>query len=55
MLQAKFTFYLSIWMKKLLVCILESIGAELTELSQDQAAYIGVEVSGPYKAETYRY
>jgi adenosylhomocysteinase len=34
---------------------LESIGAELTELSQDQAAYIGVEVSGPYKAETYRY
>ena len=34
---------------------LDSIGAELTELSQDQAAYIGVEVSGPYKAETYRY
>ena len=34
---------------------LESIGAELTELSQEQAAYIGVEVSGPYKAETYRY
>jgi adenosylhomocysteinase len=34
---------------------LESIGAELTELSQDQAAYIGVEVSGPYKAEAYRY
>ena len=34
---------------------LESIGAELTELSQEQATYIGVEVSGPYKAETYRY
>jgi len=34
---------------------LESIGAEITELSQEQAAYIGVEVSGPYKAETYRY
>ena len=34
---------------------LESIGAELTELSQEQAAYIGVEVSGPYKAEAYRY
>ena len=34
---------------------LDSIGAELTELSQEQAAYIGVEVSGPYKAETYRY
>ncbi len=34
---------------------LESIGAELTELSQEQAAYIGVDVSGPYKAEAYRY
>ena len=34
---------------------LDSIGAELTELSQEQAAYIGVDVSGPYKAETYRY
>ncbi|MEL0255936.1 MAG: adenosylhomocysteinase, partial [Burkholderiaceae bacterium] len=34
---------------------LESIGAKLTELSQEQAAYIGVDVSGPYKAEAYRY
>ncbi len=34
---------------------LDSIGAELTELSGEQAAYIGVEISGPYKSETYRY
>ena len=34
---------------------LESIGAELTELSKEQADYIGVPMSGPYKAETYRY
>ena len=34
---------------------LKSIGAELTELSKEQADYIGVPVSGPYKAETYRY
>jgi adenosylhomocysteinase len=34
---------------------LESIGAQLTELSKEQADYIGVPVSGPYKAETYRY
>jgi adenosylhomocysteinase len=34
---------------------LDSIGAELTELSKEQADYIGVPMSGPYKAETYRY
>jgi adenosylhomocysteinase len=27
----------------------------LTELSDRQAAYIGVAVDGPYKAEHYRY
>jgi adenosylhomocysteinase len=27
----------------------------LTELSKDQADYIGVKVAGPYKADTYRY
>jgi adenosylhomocysteinase len=30
-------------------------GADLTELSTDQASYIGVEVAGPYKPENYRY
>jgi adenosylhomocysteinase len=34
---------------------LSKIGAELTELSDRQAAYIGVARSGPYKPETYRY
>lgn len=34
---------------------LEKIGVELDELSPDQAAYIGVDVKGPYKAEYYRY
>lgn len=34
---------------------LEKIGVELTELSTDQAEYIGVEVQGPYKPEYYRY
>ncbi|ALM21129.1 adenosylhomocysteinase [Nonlabens sp. MIC269] len=34
---------------------LQRIGAELTELRQDQAKYIGVEVKGPFKPEYYRY
>ncbi len=34
---------------------LKKIGVKLTELKPDQAAYIGVTVEGPYKAEHYRY
>ena len=34
---------------------LDALGARLTELSADQAAYIGVPVEGPYKSEHYRY
>jgi adenosylhomocysteinase len=34
---------------------LKKIGAMLTELSPDQASYIGVSVAGPYKPDTYRY
>jgi adenosylhomocysteinase len=34
---------------------LASLGVELTELSPEQAAYIGVPVEGPYKVEHYRY
>ncbi len=34
---------------------LAKIGVELEELSEDQAAYIGVKVGGPYKADYYRY
>ena len=34
---------------------LSRLGAELTELKEDQATYIGVTVEGPYKPEYYRY
>ena len=34
---------------------LERIGVKLTQLSGDQAAYIGVTADGPYKPEHYRY
>jgi len=34
---------------------LERIGVKLTKLTPDQAAYIGVNENGPYKAEHYRY
>jgi adenosylhomocysteinase len=34
---------------------LEQIGAQLTQLSNEQAQYIGVSVQGPYKNDTYRY
>ncbi|MDF1552967.1 MAG: adenosylhomocysteinase, partial [Deferrisomatales bacterium] len=34
---------------------LAKFGVHLTELTPDQAAYIGVPVEGPYKAEQYRY
>ncbi len=34
---------------------LERIGAKLTTLTDEQAAYISVETSGPYKADHYRY
>jgi len=34
---------------------LKKIGADLTRLTAEQAAYIGVPVEGPYKAEHYRY
>ncbi|MEY3035599.1 MAG: hypothetical protein RLZ34_209, partial [Pseudomonadota bacterium] len=34
---------------------LGKIGAKLTELTTEQANYIGVSVQGPYKTEAYRY
>ena len=34
---------------------LKKVGAMLSELSDEQAAYIGVSRNGPYKADTYRY
>jgi len=34
---------------------LKKVGAMLTELTDEQASYIGVKKEGPYKADTYRY
>ena len=34
---------------------LDALGVKLTELSKQQAEYIGVAVEGPYKPDTYRY
>ena len=34
---------------------LKKVGAMLTELTEGQAAYIGVSQQGPYKPDTYRY
>ena len=34
---------------------LDALGVELTELTKEQAAYLGVDVAGPYKSDLYRY
>ena len=34
---------------------LEQLGVKLTELTDDQAAYLGIPVEGPYKTDHYRY
>lgn len=34
---------------------LAKLGVELTELTKEQADYIGVEISGPFKKDEYRY
>ena len=34
---------------------LQKLNAQLTELTTEQAEYIGVKQAGPYKPETYRY
>jgi adenosylhomocysteinase len=34
---------------------LAKVGATLTQLTTQQAGYIGVETQGPFKAEQYRY
>ncbi|MEU4571839.1 adenosylhomocysteinase [Nonomuraea sp. ATR24] len=34
---------------------LDALGVKLTELTKEQAAYIGVHVEGPYKSDHYRY
>jgi adenosylhomocysteinase len=34
---------------------LGALGVKLTELTEEQAGYIGVPVEGPYKPDHYRY
>ncbi|MBW3575291.1 MAG: adenosylhomocysteinase [Actinobacteria bacterium] len=34
---------------------LDHLGVKLTELTEDQASYLGIAVTGPYKSEQYRY
>jgi len=41
--------------EKVALLHLEKLGVKLTTLSNEQADYIGVDVSGPYKPEHYRY
>jgi len=41
--------------EKVAMLHLEKVGAKLTELSKEQADYIGVETEGPFKNDSYRY
>jgi adenosylhomocysteinase len=41
--------------EKVALLHLEKLGARLTKLSNEQAAYINVPVEGPYKPSHYRY
>jgi adenosylhomocysteinase len=41
--------------EKVAMLHLEKLGVTLTQLTDEQAAYIGVSESGPFKAEHYRY
>jgi adenosylhomocysteinase len=34
---------------------LDALGARLTELTDDQADYLGIPKQGPYKPDHYRY
>ena len=34
---------------------LDKLGVKLTVLNPEQAAYLGVDVNGPFKADHYRY
>jgi len=42
-------------MKKLQDYIFSKLGVQLTELTSEQAEYLGLPVEGPYKPEYYRY
>ena len=41
--------------EKVALLHLDALGVHLTKLSKEQAEYIGVDVDGPFKPDTYRY
>jgi adenosylhomocysteinase len=41
--------------EKVAMLHLQKVGAKLTKLRPDQAAYIGVNEAGPFKPDHYRY
>ena len=41
--------------EKVAMLHLEKVGAKLTKMSKEQADYISVKQSGPFKPDTYRY
>jgi adenosylhomocysteinase len=41
--------------EKVALLHLDKLGAKLTPLTERQAAYLGIELGGPYKSEAYRY
>ena len=41
--------------EKVAMLHLDKVGAKLTKMSKDQADYISVKQSGPFKSDTYRY
>jgi adenosylhomocysteinase len=41
--------------EKVAVLQLKNLHAELTKLTPEQAKYIDVDVTGPFKQDTYRY
>ena len=41
--------------EKVALLHLEKLDAKITNLTKEQADYIGVDVKGPFKKDTYRY
>ena len=41
--------------EKVAMLHLKKVGAKLTKLSKDQAEYINVKTTGPFKSDSYRY
>ena len=54
-MKIKFMYYQNILDEKVAMLHLEKVGAKLTKMSKEQADYISVKPSGPFKPDTYRY